>query len=191
MSDEPVDRTHGQTIAPEPGDEGRSRRQLLGAGIAVIGTGLAAAVAAPAAIFLADPVRHSPTSGGKDFVAVGEREAFRGGVPVKVDLYVDRVDAWNRAVHVKIGSAWVLERDGELVAFSSVCPHLGCSIGFDPAAEKFKCPCHRSAFALDGAREEGPSPRGLDALQIKDEDGVVSVMWQRYRQGVAAQESIG
>jgi menaquinol-cytochrome c reductase iron-sulfur subunit len=191
MSDEPAERAHGRTAEPTPSEEGSSRRRLLGAGIAVLGTGLAAAVAAPAAIFLVDPLRNSPTSGGKDFVAVGDREVFKGGAPVKVDLFVDRVDAWNRAVNVKIGSAWVLERDGALVAFSSVCPHLGCAIDYDPAVEKFKCPCHRSAFALDGAREEGPSPRGLDELQIKDEDGVVSVMWQRYRQGVAAQEPIG
>jgi menaquinol-cytochrome c reductase iron-sulfur subunit len=84
----------------------------------------------------------------------------------------------------------VLERDGALHAFSTVCPHLGCAVDYDPAAGKFKCPCHRSAFGLDGSVEAGPSPRPLDALEVKEEDGLVAIRLVRYRQGIAQKEPV-
>jgi len=83
-----------------------------------------------------------------------------------------------------------VEVDGKLTAFSTVCPHLGCAVDFDAAAGKFKCPCHRSAFGVAGTVEEGPSPRALDTLEVREEGGLVSIRYQRFRQGVAAKEVV-
>jgi menaquinol-cytochrome c reductase iron-sulfur subunit len=68
-------------------------------------------------------------------------------------------------------------------AFSTVCPHLGCGVDFNADKRAFACPCHESAFALDGRVESGPSPRGLDRLEARVVEGRVEVKYQRFRQG--------
>jgi menaquinol-cytochrome c reductase iron-sulfur subunit len=155
-------------------------------GIGALGAGLAAVVVAPALRYTLWPLAEGVdiTSGGDELVVVGNRSLF-GVSPVKVDIYADRVDAWNRIKNVKIGSAWVVERDGELHAYSSVCPHLGCAVDWSPEHGKFKCPCHRSAFGVDGTAEEGPAPRSLDALEIEPQDGgLIAIRYERFKIGV-------
>lgn len=46
------------------------------------------------------------------------------------------------------------------VVLTRVCTHNGCGVGWDPAVQEFKCPCHGSRFALDGTvtREPASSP---------------------------------
>lgn len=173
-----------------PGEADSGRRAVLKLGIGALGAGLAAVPAVPAVGYLLFPSGHEAT-GEAAFLPAGKRAEFaKATAPVRVDLYADKVDAWNRTADVKLGSCWVLERDGNLQAFSTVCPHLGCAVDFDPESQKFKCPCHRSAFALDGAVEAGPSPRPLDALDVKEEDGLVAIRLVRYRQGVSDKEPV-
>lgn len=162
------------------------RRTFLKVGVGALGAGLAAVIVAPALRYTLWPLAEGVkiTSGGEDLVVVGSRKQF-GGEPVKVDIFADRVDAWNRIENVKIGSAWVVEIDGELHAFSSVCPHLGCAVDWSPELKKFKCPCHRSAFAVDGTAEEGPAPRSLDALELEQQDGeLIAIRFERFKQGI-------
>jgi len=167
------------------GDEGR--RTFLKLGVGGLGAGLAAIVIAPGLRAILWPLQDDVkvSSGGDEFVVVGRRAAF-GPKPVKVDIYADRVDAWSRTKDVKIGSAWVIEVDGELRAFSTVCPHLGCAVDYDVKLDKFKCPCHDSLFSLDGTVESGPSPRSLDALEHEGQrDGkLLAIRYERYKQGV-------
>jgi menaquinol-cytochrome c reductase iron-sulfur subunit len=173
----------GATSSAEGPTEGR--RTFLKVGVGVLGAGLASVVVAPGLRFALWPISEGAevSSGGEEFVVVGNRSLF-GTEPVKVDIYADRVDAWNRTEDVKIGSAWVVELDGELHAFSSVCPHLGCAVDYSPELGKFKCPCHRSAFALDGTPEEGPAPRALDTLDIEPQDGgLIAIRYERFKQG--------
>lgn len=171
----------------ESGD-GASRRGALKLGVGLLGVGLAAIPAVPAIGYVVHPL-----GGGGDkhtgFVPAGKRAGF-GSTPVRVDLRADRVDAWARESDVKLGSCWVIEKDGKLTALSTTCPHLGCAVDFDAAAGKFKCPCHRSAFALDGTVEEGPSPRPMDALELQETDGLVAIRFQRFRTGVSAKEPV-
>jgi menaquinol-cytochrome c reductase iron-sulfur subunit len=165
-------------------DDGR--RTFLKLGTGALGAGLAAVVVAPAVRFTLWPLAEGVevTSGGDEFVVVGNRRQF-GATPVRVDIYADRVDAWNRTTNVKIGSAWVVEIDGKLHAFSTVCPHLGCAVDWSPEQGKFKCPCHRSAFDLHGTPEEGPAPRPLDALEVDEpKAGLVAIRYERFKQGV-------
>jgi thiosulfate dehydrogenase (quinone) large subunit len=58
---------------------------------------------------------------------------------------------------------------GTFVAFDAVCPHAGCTVGYDPAAQVIMCPCHGSQFnASTGAVEVGPATTGLKKLAIAD-----------------------
>jgi Rieske Fe-S protein len=160
------------------------------AGAGALGACVVGVTVAPASLLLTHPLRTPTTSGSDAFIPVGRLAQFAGGVPVKVDLHADKVDAWNRVVEVKVGSAWVLERNGELVALSTVCPHLGCAIDYDADSGKFLCPCHDSFFSLDGAVQTGPSPRGMDSLELETQGDRVAIRYQRFRQGTEDKEPV-
>jgi len=110
-------------------------------------------------------------------------------VPKRFPVIADRTNAWVRAKDQVVGGVF-LRRTGESIdtieAFQVVCPHAGCTIGFDPSADdgrgKFFCPCHCASFGLDGKRldERSPSPRDMDTLKVKVEDGVIFVLFENF-----------
>ena len=58
---------------------------------------------------------------------------------------------------------------GKFVAFDAVCPHAGCTVGYDQTAAVIVCPCHGSQFnAATGAVETGPAPAGLKPITIAE-----------------------
>ena len=60
-------------------------------------------------------------------------------------------------------------RSGQFLAFDAVCPHAGCTVGYDPTAKVIVCPCHGSQFsASTGAVEVGPAATGLKRLAIAE-----------------------
>lgn len=66
--------------------------------------------------------------------------------------------------------AIVLRRNGELMALSAVCTHLGCTVAFNSSANLFQCPCHGGQYDRDGNVIAGPPPRPLERLNIRVED---------------------
>ncbi len=178
--------------APPPSvDDEDSRRDFLKTlGIGGLGIGVAAVTVVPAMRYLGYPLSHATVSNGDGFVNVGKSDAFKPDQPVKVDIYADKRDAWNRILQVKIGSAWVIREEGRLRAFSSVCPHLGCAYDYEPDAKEFKCPCHDAVYTLEGRVAGGPAPRPLDDLEVEEKDGTVSVRYQRFRLSIATKEIV-
>jgi Rieske Fe-S protein len=58
--------------------------------------------------------------------------------------------------------------DGQYLAFSRKCAHLGCSVDFDKAQRCLICPCHRGAYdARTGYVVYGPPPRPLDQIILQ------------------------
>ncbi len=61
-----------------------------------------------------------------------------------------------------IGAQVVVARQKEgdtadaFVALSSICPHLGCQVHWEPQNDRFFCPCHNGAFDASGQPTEGP-----------------------------------
>jgi menaquinol-cytochrome c reductase iron-sulfur subunit len=152
-------------------------------------TAVAGVVLGPVARLATHPTRVPTTSGSDAFIPAGALSQVPTDVPIKVDLFADKVDAWNRVEHVKVGSAWVLRQGDDLVALSTVCPHLGCAIDWDAAGDRFVCPCHDSYFDRQGGVTEGPSPRGMDALEVQvDEAQRFAIRYQRFRMGTADKE---
>lgn len=90
--------------------------------------------------------------------------------------------------HKKDG-VWLVRLPDRLVAVSTACTHLGCILNWLPSERKFKCPCHGSGFALDGANTEGPAPRPMDRFGISVEDGLVVV--DRSRRFLGAKDERG
>ena len=67
------------------------------------------------------------------------------------------------------------------VMFSPICPHLGCRFNYNADQNKFFCPCHGSVYTREGAHIDGPAPRGLDPLPMREQSGQAEVMWIRYQ----------
>ncbi len=65
--------------------------------------------------------------------------------------------------------------EGGLLAVYRRCTHLGCAVPFDQASGQFVCPCHGSAFTMDGDVLNDPAPRPLDlfALHINENGEIV------------------
>lgn len=80
------------------------------------------------------------------------------------------------AVEVLAAKAHLVRVDGELIALSEKCTHLGCRVPFCESSNRFECPCHGSVYNRAGELLSGPSPRGLDRHPIEvAEDGLVYI----------------
>ncbi len=113
--------------------------------------------------FLVFPAGRKIVRGPEGKVPVANDKDLVRGAPLRVELIAPSVrDAWNKVTNVPFGGAWLVRDEaGKPRAFSTTCPHLGCSIDYNPAEKRFECPCHTSAFALDGSRIKGPTRRGM------------------------------
>ncbi|MBN2043461.1 MAG: Rieske 2Fe-2S domain-containing protein [Anaerolineales bacterium] len=65
--------------------------------------------------------------------------------------------------------------DGGLLALYRKCTHLGCAVPYEPTLGQFVCPCHGSAFDLDGDVQNAPAPRALDLFELTIQDGNILV----------------
>lgn len=65
--------------------------------------------------------------------------------------------------------------DSGFLAVFRRCSHLGCSVPYDPSVQQFVCPCHGSAFTMDGDVLNEPAPRPLDlfALSVNDAGEII------------------
>ncbi|MCL6505247.1 MAG: Rieske 2Fe-2S domain-containing protein [Pirellulales bacterium] len=110
------------------------------------------------------------------------------GVPRQFPVVADRQDAWNSFPAQPIGAVFLRRTPGseEVLALNATCPHAGCMVAYQPAAESFRCPCHTSRFKADGTRIlPCVSPRDLDRLECEVRDGVVWVSYQDFYTGKA------
>ncbi len=96
------------------------------------------------------------------------------GAPVEVARLADIPVGGSLAITLD-GAPILLSQptEGEVLAFSAICPHQGCVAA--PAEGEFNCPCHNSSFDLStGDVLGGPANRPLDALTVTvDGDSVI------------------
>jgi cytochrome b6-f complex iron-sulfur subunit len=154
-----------EELTGEPGARSLTRRRLLlGAG-----TAAAAAVAGGAAGIAAD--RAIADAGGRELVP--EDATWQ---PVMAASAV----AVGHAVRFSTGAVegFVVNAGGEYRAYSAVCTHLGCLLQ-ESVPGRVTCPCHRTAFGLDGSVIEHQlqrSPPALPWLHARVRDGQVEVL---------------
>jgi menaquinol-cytochrome c reductase iron-sulfur subunit len=174
-------------------DEADPRRGFLKLVVAALGATGGVVATVPGLALLSHPLRRKTVTGGEEPIRVRTVPAeILAGTPVRVDLVADRQDGWLKLAKVRVGAAWLVRSStGQIRAFSTVCPHLGCGIDWDAGAEKLMCPCHQSAFATDGTRLAGPAPRDLDELEVIATEAEIRVRYQRFRPGSKLKEPIG
>jgi menaquinol-cytochrome c reductase iron-sulfur subunit len=168
----------------------RTRRSFLNtltiAGSAVIGL----ALAIPGVAYVVDPLVRG---GGKKarWIRIAKLDAVGDEHPVAVPVLGEQLDGWTRQPNVRLGMVWLRKKGDKVVALTAECPHLGCKVGYDDAKKRFGCPCHDSAFTLDGDSTGGPAPRGMDPLEVRVTDDHIEVRFARFRAQVKERVEVG
>ena len=71
-----------------------------------------------------------------------------GGMQANVPVSFTFPDPSSPCVAVKMGAPVLggVGPDGDIVAFSTMCTHMGCPVAYDAGQRVFKCGCHFSTF---------------------------------------------
>jgi Rieske Fe-S protein len=151
----------------------------------------------PAVAYLIDARnRPAPKRGMRRVARLSELEI---GIPKQVVIHDIRRDAWTLHPNDVVGRVWLVRQNKDKVdAFTTTCPHLGCSVDYHADQKLFICPCHTGTFDDNGnlvkrAGHDNPAPRGMDSLElslVKDDasqldkpDFFIEVRYENYRQG--------
>ncbi len=163
-----------------------NRRDLYRFGTIALGGAVAFALAVPGVAYLLDPLRKGSKKG--DFQSLTKLRSLKPGEPRSFAVLDEHRDAWVRYPREPIGSVWLVRQalgaKPEVIAFTSECPHLGCAVNLTAEGTSFLCPCHTSAFGLDGHQKNEIPPRGMDTLEVElslGDDPDVLVKFQRFR----------
>lgn len=189
-------------MVPEPSsahapDSPPPRRSFLTAVAAVISGSIVALTPVAAGVaFLLDPLlKRRPTMRGATedgYLPVATlAELPADGTPLRFSIIADKLDAWNIFRQQTVGTVYLRNVGGTVIAFNDTCPHLGCKVDYKSSDGTFFCPCHASSFNKEGQAQNDIPPRGMDALDNKvDPDGRVWVKYQNFQRGVAEKKVI-
>jgi menaquinol-cytochrome c reductase iron-sulfur subunit len=154
----------------------------------------------PALAYLVDPRNRATRETG--WRTVAHLGALAPLTPTEAVIKETRKDAWTLHPDDIVGRVWLVrQNEGDaLTAFTTICPHLGCSVNWVPAppgqpadSGQFLCPCHGGRFQLDGDRVLGggasnPAPRSMDKLEVRvvpdpdnARDKLVQVQYLRFK----------
>ena len=80
-------------------------------------------------------------------------------------------------VEVSAARSYLTMINGEVVALSQKCTHLGCRVPWCDSSGQFECPCHGSVFNRAGEYRAGPAPRGMDRWVVEEntDDGLLYI----------------
>ncbi|MFZ1936679.1 MAG: Rieske 2Fe-2S domain-containing protein, partial [Thermoguttaceae bacterium] len=130
-------------------------RAIFGSAFALGVTGLAAVSAlwaAAIARFMTPNVTNQPP------------RTFKAGKPA--DYADGSVETKYRQTH----GVWIVRQPhpgrARIVALRTACTHLGCMTVWQESQQRFRCPCHGSAFTKEGINVAGPAPRPLERCAI-------------------------
>jgi Rieske Fe-S protein len=162
-----------QQLAEEgaPAQRRVSRRALVGSAAAVAaGAAIVATVDRTVLDTAAEPAKRAgvldPVDG--EWTAVATDADVAGGTPQRF------------ATAEVVGFVTAIG-DG-VTAVSAACTHLGCILQQNDAAQRFDCPCHRTAFSHEGKvvfSQLPTAPPPLTQLQVRRRDGNVEVLLPR------------
>ncbi len=154
------------------------RRSLLGILTGLIGLGITSLLGVTLGRYSVVPALAAANV--SDWVDVVRLDAIPEGKPKKQTVLVAQNAGWGRFTSEQ--AVWLIRKGDQVTVFSSVCPHLGCTV--NESANGFGCVCHNSAWTRDGETSGGPTPRGMDRLEHKVEDGVLKIKYQSFKQGI-------
>ena len=65
--------------------------------------------------------------------------------------------------------------ENEFTSLSNVCPHRQCHVRVI-SPELIRCPCHKSAYRIDGTYISGPSKASLKKFVTRTEGGILTTL---------------
>jgi Rieske Fe-S protein len=191
-ADEPaVGNTHCTVIIDE---QAKRRNVVFGILATIIGGLVGVFPFLSGLVFFLDPAlkqRNQPTPGpGEDDKPPLRRVASfhllpDDGTPVQVPIIADQKDIWTVEPNQPIGAVY-LRKTGVNTAecLNAICPHAGCFVAYSAERKMYQCPCHTSAFTMDGELIlPSPSPRDMDPLEVEVKDQDVYVRFCNFYPG--------
>ncbi len=135
------------------------RRQVLEAGLKLVGAVLGGFVLYPLARYLVPPripeaVTRRVVAAKKNELAPGQAKTFPFGSQPGI---------------------LIRTADGDFRALSAVCTHLGCTVQYKAGEKAIWCACHNGMYDLEGRNVSGPPPRPLEryVVHVEGEDVIV------------------
>ena len=160
------------------GKERISRKKFIGLGAAlglgsvgasvIAGCGNGGGSAGSGESTTAPGAAEESTSGGDPEVGKGQAIAMESEVTPEDAFFFTDADTGRPGVLVRLKS-------GDLAAYSAVCTHQACTVGYQPETQKLACPCHGSVFdpARGAAVENGPATGPLPEIEVEVREGEV------------------
>jgi len=146
---------------PENGDVKTRRAFLAAAGAA--GVCYAAALAYPVYRYLASPSEMALSASAVTEVTLKDAQKLPAG----------------SGLMFKFGPSPAMlihHEDGQWVALTAVCTHLGCTVQYEPQMDRIHCACHGGVYnAYTGANVSGPPPKPLKLFKVAVNDTGVEV----------------
>ena len=126
------------------------RRTFLDVVIAAAGAALGAFVVYPIARYIVPP--RTPEAATRRVVAAKKDELSPGSF---------KIFPFGGEPGILIRT-----RNGDYVALSAVCTHLGCTVQLRPDGQSIWCACHNGLYDLAGRNVSGPPPRPLEPYVV-------------------------
>lgn len=93
-----------------------------------------------------------------------------GKMPVNQPVPFSYPDAASPCAAIKMGAPVPggVGPDKDIVAYSTLCTHMGCPVTYDGATKSFKCPCHFSMFDAEKSGQMicGQATENLPRVQL-------------------------
>jgi len=159
------DLTHSATFVPEiPEEQGeRNTRRAFLAAAGAAGICYAAALAYPVYRYLATP----------------QEMALSATAVTEVTLKDAQKLPLGSVLMFKFGTKPALlihHENGRWISMTAVCTHLGCTVQYEPQADRIHCACHGGVYdSYTGANVSGPPPKPLTLYKVAVSDTGVQV----------------
>lgn len=143
--------------------------------------GAAAAAGAAGAAMFAPAARAQPDAAGGSTTLNYPKQsvANAAAMPMNEAVNFSYPDSSSPCVAVRMGTpvAGGVGPNRDIVAFSSMCTHMGCPVQYDGATKTFKCGCHFSIFDPEhgGQMVSGQATEDLPRVMLAYDAGTDSI----------------
>jgi cytochrome b6-f complex iron-sulfur subunit len=147
------------SIVKEPENSRRAFLAVAGAA----GLAYTAALAYPVYRYLASPLEMAESAAAVTSVTLKDAQKIPAG----------------SALMFKFGpkpAVLIHHADGRWISMTAVCTHLGCTVQYEPEADRIHCACHGGVYnAYTGANVSGPPPKPLTLYKVAVNNAGVEV----------------
>ncbi|MHB1161584.1 MAG: QcrA and Rieske domain-containing protein [Chloroflexota bacterium] len=132
------------------------RRGFFQRAVAAIAAAFAALLGIPLLGFFASALFRRPP---EDWARVCSLDEIRTDAPTQFRVIFPRRDGFREYDDVR--GVFVIRRGDDILAFTNICTHMGCSVRWLDWRQQILCPCHGGMYDRWGNLVGGPPARSL------------------------------